>query len=437
MKLPFSVLIFSVFLFIYCAKSNAQYNYVNNPSFEEYDSLPLYYPDSTLYTHNYFALGWFNPVSCGFLWYRNELLNSMDTAGGSPISSYGVPQNPWDYCWPVEGHAYAFMNIYMLSGLPEGYRMYLETMLKSPLIAGTNYCLNFYITLIDSAQISIDQIGAYFSSDTLENYTGDECDSCYLNVMPHIVSPPGEFFDTRNKWYQISGIYHATGGERFLTIGNFKGPGMTNYIWVPDCGNTYAPGAAYEVDMVTLIECDTTIKSAFAGKDTSICLGDSVQLGLNDTLNGYSFEWIPGIWLNDSSIQNPSAIPQETITYYFQQRYYNNYLTTDEITITVIDCNEPLPDTTDALLFIPNIFTPNGDGSNEVFYVRGEQIKLITFSVYNRWGATIFETNDPHMGWDGQLQGKDCAAGVYFYVAEVTFENGAIEVRKGSVTLVR
>jgi gliding motility-associated-like protein len=428
------ILIFS-FLAIGYEKSNAQYNFVNNPSFEIYDSLPLYYPDSTLYVHNYFAKDWFIPVSCGFLWYRNELLNFMDTTAGS-MSPYGVPQNLWDHCWPVEGHAYACMVIYRT--VFEGNRMYLESKLNASLIAGKDYCLSFFVSLLDSTRITIDQIGAYISTDTLENYTWDECDSCYIIVNPQIVSPPGQFFDIRNKWYEISGVYHAMGGEKFITIGNFKGPNLTNYIWVPGGTNTFTPDGAYELDMITLFECDSVIKNAIAGNDTTICLGDSVQLGTSDSLFGYSFAWTPASGMNDSSIANPRVSPLETTTYVLQQTYYSTNTTSDEVTITVMDCDpEPSDTSSQNMLFIPNIFTPNNDGINDVFYVRGKNISLFAIKIYNRWGAMVFESTNLNLGWDGYLNGNECAAATYFYVATITFEDGSLETRNGTVTLLR
>ncbi len=428
------ILIFSFIVWGY-EKSAAQYNYVNNPSFEIYDSLPVYYPDSTLYVHNYFAKDWFIPVSCGFLWYRNELLNHMDTTTG-PMSPYGVPQNPWDYCWPVEGHAYAFINAFV--SVLDGNRMYLESKLKNPLEAEKDYCLSFYLTLIDSTRISIDQIGVYFSTDTLSNYTGDEGDSCYIVLNPQIVSPPGEFFNIRNKWYQISGIYHATGGEQFITIGNFKGPNLTNFIGVSGGIVSYSPAGAYEIDMITLFECDSVLTNAEAGKDTTICLGDSIQLGTSDSLFGYTFVWTPVSGMTDTSVSNPMVSPLETTTYVLQQTYYSTYTSSDEVTITVIECDPEPPDTTTQnTVFIPNIFTPNEDGINDAFYVRGKNISIINLSIFNRWGSLVYESDVLNHGWDGRFKGKECAEGVYFFTSTITFNDGSIEIKQGSVTLLR
>jgi len=88
-------------------------------------------------------------------------------------------------------------------------------------------------------------------------------------------------------------------------------------------------------------------------------------------------------------------------------------------------------------VFVANIFTPNGDGNNDVLYVHSQNVKEISFRIYNRWGNLVFETESLNAAWDGQYRSNDCPAGVYFYVAEVTFESGESVVKKGNVTVVR
>lgn len=95
------------------------------------------------------------------------------------------------------------------------------------------------------------------------------------------------------------------------------------------------------------------------------------------------------------------------------------------------------PKEPEPVVYIANIFSPNNDGQNDVLYVRGENIKELDFSVYNRWGEKVFECHDKTTGWDGTYKGKPCADGVYYYMAEIGFEGGKQEMRKGSVTLVR
>ena len=436
------VLLILVLIFLSSKNTTAQYNYVPNPSFEDYDSIPIYLADSSIYKYIYNPSSWFIPVSCGYHHYFNSKLNYVDTTGtGVPYSIYGVPQNFGSHTYPVEGTAYsAFCLFTPIIDVDRGLRNYLEVKLLETLIGGHNYFVSFYITLADSCYTAVDQIGACFSNDSLLNFGLPITHPCYLLNNPQILSPAGNFFSLRKKWYNISGVFTAQGGEQFMTIGNFKTDSNTNFIWLPDI-STFTPSAGYHIDMVSVIECDTNIKQAYAGKDTTICLGDSIRLGTNDTIKGnYSFLWSPTTGLSDTCVQNPYAKPEQTITYQLMQSYYNSYYTSDVITITVIDCNVPPPDTNTEvkqMFYIPNIFSPNSDGANDILYIRGENIKEASISIYNRWGEKVFESNDIAKGWDGNYKGKPCPADVYVYYANITFSNGITEQKKGNVTLVR
>ena len=87
--------------------------------------------------------------------------------------------------------------------------------------------------------------------------------------------------------------------------------------------------------------------------------------------------------------------------------------------------------------YVPNIFSPNSDGTNDILYVRGENISEVSISIYNRWGEKVFSSNDRNKGWDGSYKGKPCPAEVYVYYVNITFTNGEIKQKKGNVTLVR
>jgi gliding motility-associated-like protein len=93
---------------------------------------------------------------------------------------------------------------------------------------------------------------------------------------------------------------------------------------------------------------------------------------------------------------------------------------------------------------IPNAFTPNADGRNDVLYIMGgQELSLVKdFSIFNRWGGRVFEVrnasaNDPSLGWNGKVNGKDALAGTYVYVATLAFTDGSVEVFKGTITLIR
>jgi len=104
----------------------------------------------------------------------------------------------------------------------------------------------------------------------------------------------------------------------------------------------------------------------------------------------------------------------------------------DDVSVTLI--NEPEKDN---LVYVPNIFSPNHDGQNDVFRVRCENIETLHLTVYNRWGENVFESQNKNDGWDGNYKGKPCSPDVYVYHATIVFEDGTETSRKGNVTLVR
>lgn len=88
-------------------------------------------------------------------------------------------------------------------------------------------------------------------------------------------------------------------------------------------------------------------------------------------------------------------------------------------------------------LFIPNTFTPNGDGANDQLFVRGLKVDEFYFAVYNRWGEKVFETRDRAEGWDGFFKGKAVDAGVFGWYLEAKCPGGEEAFLKGNVTLIR
>jgi gliding motility-associated-like protein len=88
-------------------------------------------------------------------------------------------------------------------------------------------------------------------------------------------------------------------------------------------------------------------------------------------------------------------------------------------------------------VYLPNIFSPNGDGNNDVYYVRGTDVPMMNMKIFNRWGNLVFESGESQIGWDGSYQGKECPEGVYFYFLEFSGQDGHSHQKKGNVTLVR
>ena len=88
-------------------------------------------------------------------------------------------------------------------------------------------------------------------------------------------------------------------------------------------------------------------------------------------------------------------------------------------------------------IFIPNTFTPNGDGKNDFFYVYGNAIAKVRMQIYNQWGQFVFESLQQQVGWDGSFRGQIQPNGVYVYLIELVLTDGSTVKRKGTITILR
>ena len=99
-------------------------------------------------------------------------------------------------------------------------------------------------------------------------------------------------------------------------------------------------------------------------------------------------------------------------------------------------CKE-VPTDVEPLVGVPSAFSPNGDGDNDVLYVRGAAIATLDLKIYNRWGQLVFESNSKDKGWDGTFNGQPAPIEAYAYVLHVTFIDGTSKLLKGNITLLR
>jgi gliding motility-associated-like protein len=170
--------------------------------------------------------------------------------------------------------------------------------------------------------------------------------------------------------------------------------------------------------------------TATAEPDT-IRPGQTSQL-LADSVNAVWLMWNADSTLSAVDIVNPVASPTQTHKYVVQVRDENNCAKTD----TVIVYIEPTP-CEQSNIYIPNAFSPNADGKNDVLYARANNVTRIYFAVYDRWGQKMFETKDITKGWDGTFKGKKIDPAVFGWYAEGECLGGNKFELKGNVTLIR
>ena len=88
-------------------------------------------------------------------------------------------------------------------------------------------------------------------------------------------------------------------------------------------------------------------------------------------------------------------------------------------------------------LFVPNVFSPNGDGKNDKLFAYGNYVDKLEMRIFNQWGEQIIFINSINQGWDGTFKGKPQPVGVYVYVLKATLNDGKVIEKKGSITLLR
>ena len=164
---------------------------------------------------------------------------------------------------------------------------------------------------------------------------------------------------------------------------------------------------------------------------------DSVDPGRESqlTANGpgiVSYNWTPEETIDSPSTQNPIATPREQ-TIYRVAVVDSNGCEGEDTTIVFVResvCRDPF-------VYVPNAFSPNGDGDNDLLFVRGNNLVEMYFVVYDRWGEKVFETRDQSVGWDGTYNGTRLDPAVFAWYMEGLCDDGFEVFLKGDVTILR
>nr|WP_295867138.1 PKD domain-containing protein [uncultured Chitinophaga sp.] len=171
------------------------------------------------------------------------------------------------------------------------------------------------------------------------------------------------------------------------------------------------------------------------GPDMEVAAGSVIPMPAAGSSDITQVEWTPITNLSCFNCLTPMVTPKGSTTYHVTVSNQWGCIAGDDIHIKTI-CNG-------GNIFIPNTFSPNGDGVNDVFYIRGRGMQTVrVFRLYNRWGQVMFERfgingDDPSFGWDGRYKGTLLNPDVYVYYAEIICDSGESIIMKGNVTLIR
>ncbi len=192
---------------------------------------------------------------------------------------------------------------------------------------------------------------------------------------------------------------------------------------------TTPEGCSWSGD-ITVYVSDVDGGSVSASADqTLVAPGTTVVLSASPP--GLTYTWAPPGAVGDPNSATTSATVFQTTT--FTVTVGDSICTKDaSVTVTVYDlvCEEPD-------IFVPNSFTPNGDGMNDVLFVRGRHITDLEFLIFDRWGEKVFETRDQNVGWDGTFRGEEVGPAVFVYHLTAWCLDGQRYFTKGNVTVIR
>jgi Secretion system C-terminal sorting domain len=379
-----------------CTFVNAQNNLVPNGSFENYSTCPT----SGLQELDK-AIPWFQP--------------------NDPVTSPGGSSDFFHFCTgyncitfkqcPLSGQGMAALSLFTFPTLynTDYYREYMEVALTDSLISGKNYCIKFYVNILNNSCYPLKQIQAVLTNDSLIYYDPN------LGFIPGVtvVLEADSIITDSVNWTEISTIYQAYGGEKFITIGNFNEGDSVDYIDICPAlmGDSY--NGFYLFDDVSVYQQP----DVFAGNDTIIPPGDSTQLGVTGR-SDIIYSWSPATGLNNPNIANPMATPGASTSYTLTVTDTNqlacNSVLTDTILVQVgfIGIDE-LQNSNFGLHVYPNPFSEiitfktdvNDSYEIRIFDIIGKQVKNI-----------LFEGNQyvlKNIEWNG---------GIYFY--EMKNKNG-------------
>jgi len=199
-------------------------------------------------------------------------------------------------------------------------------------------------------------------------------------------------------------------------------PFTVNYV-VGVIDNKGCPKPSFDSVLVTVVPP----VPAKATNDTAVVVDQPLQLFATGAAY---YLWSPSRGLNKTDVPNPVAHLNEDITYVVKVTTLEGCFAYDTVNVRVF---KTAPD-----IFVPNAFTPNGDGLNDIFRPIPVGITNIEyFRVFSRWGQMVYSTSEIGPVWDGKFNGKMQASGTYVWMVKGTDFTGKVIIKKGTVALIR
>jgi len=275
--------------------------------------------------------------------------------------------------------------------------------------------------------ISVDEFGC-IESDTFNvrqsslngQLTGDE-NVCYGDNATFEFIPENPQGDYDLVWTPADAIVSSQGN--FATVDPLVATEITvQYINADNCTDSYT----YSTNLVGF----PSEANAFADP-VGILLGQSSQLSTDQDSN-LNYVWSPAGSLDNANSATPLASPEETTLYSVTITDVFGCMTQAEVQVVV---DQPSCNEND--IFIPNMFTPNNDGENDVFEIHSNFIDEMRLIIYDRWGEEVFESTNQADTWDGTYENKELEPDVFGYHLMARCINGFKYTTQGNITLMK
>jgi hypothetical protein len=322
-----------------CLGVKAQINLVPDPSFEDTIGVNMFMGQGVI--RNWNNLDSTSLAKCAFVYFGRNVLAS---------NGYTLPNNYWFYQDARHGDGVITITAYntLIPGPPQPptIRGTARVKLKSPLIAGKNYCAKMYVSPLEIEEYFTNGIGMYFDNGQLDTIVAQDSSGIYPFVNPQVQC--GFIIDDTLNWKPVQGTFTATGIETFLTIANFLSDANTQ----KSICDLSQPCECSEIiiDDVSLIATDISNWL----HDTTIVFGDSVYIGLP------LFEVSDAMWytINMNYIGTGSGIkvkPTQAVTKYIQAIDVCNSIRYDTMTVYAYPLGiTELGTTNNELIIYPN-----------------------------------------------------------------------------------
>ena len=288
--------------------------------------------------------------------------------------------------------------------------------------AGAGHSTYLWSTGQITQTITVTQSGNY-SVQTLNANGCDATDTISILALPILDA------------YNDTGICEGESAQIFAT-------GGISFTWIPVIGldnpssssPTATPSQTTTYYLVSNETCNPTdsvtitifpLPQVDAGADQYIDFGDRAYLNAS---GNSVYRWSPDKWLNCTVCPSPVSIPDSTITYYVTVTSAEGCTAVDSVTVFV----KQVP-----AIFVPNAFTPNGNGTNEFFAPKFTNMKEVEVKIFDRWGEMIASWNDLNGHWDGTYKGRIVQQDVYVWVIDATDIYDKKTKRTGTVTVVK